>query len=345
MNYRNHSNDGLLIAVVAVILLLVIGGGVFFFFSRQQTSLMHARALEQRALAEAMHAEAAQQALQQQLEKQNAKETKAEDGLNNQTESQTISFLTWNVDSEDNDPNVIAFQLAALGSFDLMALSNVDPLNASQYCRVIENTEFVLSQTGASRNLLVWNPAKLRLLSYAELSSIQGVQWEQESNRSQPFLAVFEEQDSRQKFQIIAVEMSRTDNELRSKQADAFSVWGKTHSLPTFAIGQFHARFEIPKQTGDSLYESLLQKKCWIWAKPADLLDTTWIDSDGDGVDNTPDTLQEFTFFNESANSWDPTSRIVVREDDFPDDDAKSAHRPLELMLTIPASVRNASHE
>ena len=72
------------------------------------------------------------------------------------------------------------------------------------------------------------------------------------------------------------------------------------------------------------------------WVRPVELIDANWSDPDGDGNDNYPDSMLDFAFVAGPANDWNPVCRVIVREDDFPDDDTTSDHRPIELRLTIP---------
>jgi hypothetical protein len=66
-----------------------------------------------------------------------------------------------------------------------------------------------------------------------------------------------------------------------------------------------------------------------VW--PDLLVDTQW--SDRDGEDAYLDSCPDFTFVAGAAMQWNCQSRVVVREGDFPDDEATSDHRPVVLVV------------
>ncbi len=53
-----------------------------------------------------------------------------------------------------------------------------------------------------------------------------------------------------------------------------------------------------------------------------------------DGVDNYIDSLLDFSFLSGVAKTWNASSRVIVRENDFPDNEKTSDHRPVELILS-----------
>ena len=77
-----------------------------------------------------------------------------------------------------------------------------------------------------------------------------------------------------------------------------------------------------------------MQDNVWTWIRPEPLVDTNWSDVDGDGVDNHIDSLLDFSFVAGEAKTWRASSRVIVRENDFPDNDKTSDHRPVELFLS-----------
>ena len=60
-------------------------------------------------------------------------------------------------------------------------------------------------------------------------------------------------------------------------------------------------------------------------------MDTQW--SNRDGADAYPDSCLDFAFVAGVARAWQSTSRVIVRVEDFPDDETTSDHRPVELVV------------
>ncbi len=77
----------------------------------------------------------------------------------------------------------------------------------------------------------------------------------------------------------------------------------------------------------------MMRDNVWKWVRPEPLIDTNWSDRDGDGIDNYIDSLLDFSFLAGAAKTWRASSRVIVRENDFPDDETTSDHRPVELIL------------
>ena len=66
----------------------------------------------------------------------------------------------------------------------------------------------------------------------------------------------------------------------------------------------------------------------------ATFIDTNWADDDGDGVDDYPGSSLDYIFVAQGARDWRARSSVVVREGDFPDDEATSDHRPVEAVFS-----------
>ena len=86
-----------------------------------------------------------------------------------------LRFLSWNVESEGNSPAVIAKQLADLPSYDLYALTEVDPANFRRYGSAIgEATDrcyrWLTTATGnKDRMMIIYDARRLQLEDHYEL--------------------------------------------------------------------------------------------------------------------------------------------------------------------------------
>jgi hypothetical protein len=97
--------------------------------------------------------------------------------------------------------------------------------------------------------------------------------------------------------------------------------------------------YDFQTQKGNEAFQVFLAAPNLQWVKPAELIDTNWADPDGDGKDNFPDSVLDFAWVAGSAKQWMPEAVVVVRENDFPDDDRTSDHRPVKLLVTPVSSV------
>jgi hypothetical protein len=70
----------------------------------------------------------------------------------------------------------------------------------------------------------------------------------------------------------------------------------------------------------------------------ANFVDTNWADDNGeaeaeDRVDEFPGSLLDFVVAGQGARQWPATSRVIVRDGDFPDTQDTSDHRPVEAVF------------
>lgn len=112
--------------------------------------------------------------------------------------------------------------------------------------------------------------------------------------------------------------------------------WARDQSVAIINIGDFNMDFDFRSQNGNDSFVEMLKDNVWQWVRPVEFIDTNWSDSDGDGNDNYPDSLLDFAFVAGPAKDWNPVCKVIVRVDDFPDDDTTSDHRPIELRMTLP---------
>ena len=110
-------------------------------------------------------------------------------------------------------------------------------------------------------------------------------------------------------------------------------MWAKTQTLPIIAVGDFNFDYDFHTETGNKAFSVFLQDDVWKWLKPTRLIDTNWADRNEDGVDDYPGSILDFAFVAKSAKEWKTTSRVIVRDGDFPDDETTSDHRAVEMVV------------
>jgi hypothetical protein len=119
----------------------------------------------------------------------------------------------------------------------------------------------------------------------------------------------------------------------RRQTAKALRLWVEDQTLPVIGIGDYNFDYDFHTQRGNAAFDEFLVDGHWRWVRPDPLVDTNWSDRDGDGKDNYPDSCLDFTFLGGRALGWRAVSRVILRDGDFPDDEATSDHRPVELVM------------
>jgi endonuclease/exonuclease/phosphatase family metal-dependent hydrolase len=259
------------------------------------------------------------------------------------TANEPLSVISWNVESGGADPATISKQLAELGRYDAITLQEVDPRDANRYGQTIRRAygkqyRYVLSNTGQSdRVLLAYDSARLTLESVTELFEYGGHRLNDWNHRS-PLVAVLRDTKSNQRFAVVAVHLARGNEKLRTEQARGLAKWATDNPLPVLAIGDFNMDYDFQSKQGNDAFRAFLAAPVLQWVQPKPLIDTNWADRDGDRIDDYPDSLLDFAWVAGSAKQWKPEAVVVVRENDFPDNDRTSDHRPVRLLVT-PAPV------
>ncbi len=252
-----------------------------------------------------------------------------------------LRVLTWNVESEGADPDVIAGQLQALPAYHVYALCEVKRTDLRRYTDAIGNGKPSLfrnihSATGHHDRLeIIFDTSRLELLESRELFVVRrtAVNDEQWRHRS-PLVAKFRDKQWNRSFLLVLNHLARGDAVLRARQAEGLTRWAAGTRLPVIAVGDFNFDYDFATHQGNAAFDVFLRGNTWKWIRPQVLIDTNWADFDEDGKDDYPGSLLDFAFTAGVARRWSATSQVIVQRGDFPDDESTSDHRPLELVIT-----------
>jgi endonuclease/exonuclease/phosphatase family metal-dependent hydrolase len=253
--------------------------------------------------------------------------------------AEPLRIVSWNVESDGNDPAVIAEQLVELGPASIIALQEVHSRNIGRYGNAVQqglarSYRYVSSNTGRSDRLMIlYDSSTLDLVEVRELFSHEALTLNDWRHRS-PLVAHFKHQASGQEFLFVTVHLARGNAALRTEQARGLREWAREQTLPVVAAGDFNMDFDFGTRSGNEAFVEFQQDSVWKWLPPDPLADTNWADTDGDGRDNYPDSMLDFAFVAGAAKAWPATSTVLVRPGDFPDDERTSDHRPIQLNIT-----------
>lgn len=254
----------------------------------------------------------------------------------------SYSILHWNVESGGNDPATVAAQLVELGEYDLIGLSEVNVPEAYEEAinkKWPDRYQFVRGLTGANEDReddhlwIGFDTETFELVDSQEMKEISGFVFDDGHHRV-PLYVRLKDKSNGQEVVFLMNHFARGDKEFRQGQARTLREWARTQSIPIVAIGDYNLDYVFGTKKGNKAFDEMMQDNVWKWIRPVPMIDTNWSDYDGDGIDNYIDSLLDFSLLAGAAKTWKATSRVIVRENDFPDNDKTSDHRPVELILT-----------
>ncbi len=253
----------------------------------------------------------------------------------------TYSILHWNVESGGSDPVIVAAQLVELGPYDVIGLSEVDQPETFELAinnKWPDQYRFIRGLSGANEDReddhlwMAFNREKFDLVENEEMKEVGGFVFDDGHHRV-PLYVRLKDRNNGQEVVFLVNHLARGDEAFRQSQARTLREWARNKSNPVVAIGDYNLDFVFATQKGNKAFDEFMQDNVWKWVRPEPLIDTNWSDRDGDGVDNYVDSLLDFSFLAGVAKTWESSSRVIVRENDFPDTDKTSDHRPVELIL------------
>ncbi len=250
----------------------------------------------------------------------------------------TLRILGWNVESGGNDPRVIATQLSQFSSYGIVALSEVHPNSFAIYKNALgDHGIAVMSESGrGDRLLFLIDSRQFQLIESQELNRHEEWMLNEGRHRS-PFIAYLRHKETGYEFIVMTNHLARGNAEFRQEQAAGLREWARDQSLPVIAIGDFNFDYNFAEKEGNEAFSLFMQDGVWKWIRPEPLIDSNWSD-DGKGGDRYPGSMLDFAFVASAAKELVCKCRVIVRDGDFPDDDATSDHRPVELIVAVPGN-------
>ncbi|MEM8679433.1 MAG: endonuclease/exonuclease/phosphatase family protein [Planctomycetota bacterium] len=306
--------------------------------SAQEEAIAARLAAEERALAAIAAAKEQELAFREERDRVSATAAKLQQqGSASPTPTPSdLKLLAWNIESDGNDPATIAGQLTELGPYDLIALQEVKPENMPLYEETFRQTHgdrfraYGASTGNADRLMLLFDAERLQPIDMRELFEQDGIVVNPGKYRS-PLIAHFRDQRDGTEFLVLTVHLARGDAEFRQQQAEGLRRWADAQRLPILALGDFNMDYDFRTEQGNAAFDQFLMDGIWQWVRPETLVDTNWYDGDQDGQDDYPGSMLDFVFT--AGGDWQVTCKTLVRDGDFPDDEATSDHRPIEVIV------------
>ena len=249
-----------------------------------------------------------------------------------------ILMLSWNVESECAEADTVCEELSKLNTelnaedrYDVVALTEVLPQDLKKFRLALgKHYKYAYSKSGWNDRLqILYNENKFKKVRHFELDEINV-----NGRYRAPLVVHLKQLETDVEFLVMVNHLARGKSEIRQEQAKLLVEWGRDQNLPVFGLGDYNFDYEFSSEKGNPAFVNFMQDNIWRWLKPTELVDTNWYDNpkDPDGKDDFPGSMLDFAFVAGPAKDWTSSCQIIVRENDFPDDEKTSDHRPYEVV-------------
>jgi hypothetical protein len=248
-------------------------------------------------------------------------------GVSSFSDAQEIRVLSWNVESDGNNPTTIASELKSFDGYDIVGLCEVKRGEVAAYVEAIAEDEegafeHVFTDTGcADRLVLAWNAGRFEHLRTAFLDDLA------EGCNRDPIAVKLREKPDGPPFWVMMNHLNRGTASTRNNQSNGVREWLIDQEIPAYAVGDYNFDFDVEDGGGNTAYEIMFGGNEVFWVRPPTLVRT----------EDSHNSVLDFAISNDPGLAWSPTSTIIVRDDDFTDPLNKADHRPIELVL-LPSS-------
>lgn len=238
--------------------------------------------------------------------------------------AQTLTVVSWNVESGGSDDQTIRQRIGSFQGVDLWGLSEVtNAASASTFELGAEdgedaNFEEIVGTTGgADRLAILYNADRFRLVRQQELTNIGT------GNHRASLVAELQEIASNKSFLFMVNHLARGNNNLRHQQATRLNEWVRTQTLPVIAVGDYNFDWDVVggEQNHDLGFDNMTNTGVWSWVRPATLIKSQ--------CSPNFNSVLDFIFVNALAQSWSGASQILVEANDCDPSPLTSDHRPL----------------
>ena len=254
--------------------------------------------------------------------------------------SNQIMMLSWNVESDGAEAETVCRELTELNQgdrYDVVTLTEVLPEDLKKFRLALGmHYKYAYSKSGHNdRMQILYNENRFEKVRHFELAEINI------KNRYRAPLVVHlkerktESRPDELEFLVLVNHLARGKPEIRQEQATMLVEWARDQSLPVFALGDYNFDYVFETDKGNPAFVNFMKDNIWRWVKPETMVDSNWYDDPEapDGKDDYPGSLLDFAFVAGPAKDWKSKCQIIVRKNDFPDNEKTSDHRPYELIL------------
>jgi endonuclease/exonuclease/phosphatase family metal-dependent hydrolase len=248
--------------------------------------------------------------------------------------AETISAISWNVESGGADPVEIAKRVRRLQTAhkpDVWGFSEVQndtwAEKFEQAAAQASGSSFkrIVGTTGRSDLLaIVYNTDRLEYLGHQELHRVN-----LGGHVRAPLVAAFKTKKTGRRFLFMVNHLYRSKADARHDQATLLNRWATQQKLPIIAVGDYN--FDWKWDYKDRGLDNMTAGGVFTWIRPTRIASTQ---------DSALGAILDFVFISgRDTWTWKTTSTIIVEKGDFPDTDETPDHRPLTATIEIPEGV------
>jgi len=247
-----------------------------------------------------------------------------------------FTAVSWNVDSGDADPHVIALRITEMHGVDLWGLTEV---RDDRWVGLLQGAAGenhpgqivpIFSPTGGSgRSLILYDAVRFDLLGYFELDWADQP-WYQAGMVLRPALiAQLRHRQTGLEFFFV---VNRFLPEWAAMQAVKIDEWAARQTIPVIAVGSYYFQYCLGQPfrcDGQKGLKRMAYDGTFQWVKPGNLVRT---------FDHEANTIEDFVFLSNAVGKLLAESTILVEPDDFPSTSSTSDHRPIWTTFTVLAA-------
>ena len=227
-------------------------------------------------------------------------------------------LVSWNIQSSQSDPDIIAEQMALFDGVDIWVLQEVNKKETGYYRAGAEDGEdasfgMVMSSAGDGNHLLtLYDLSRFILMGSSELAQVNT------TGNARPALVMhFMDIDTEAEFLVVNNHLYSSRANERVIQAMLLNDWTNEQTLPAITAGDFN--FE-PKAT-DLGFVNMTIDEAWSWIEPEQLLGSL-----------PSGKLVDHVFTAGPAQDWPLSTQVVVREGDA-DSAVNADHKPVIALV------------
>ena len=245
-----------------------------------------------------------------------------------------FTVVSWNVDSGDADPHLIALRIAATKGVDLWGLTEVRDerwaamlKDAAQENRPAEMVSILSPTGGTGRSLILYDAEQFELVRWSDLGW-ESEPWYKPDMPVRPALAAqLRHRPTGLEFLFV---VNRFHPQWAAWQAVKFNEWAARQTIPVVAVGSYYFQYCVGPQPiqcdGQKGLQTMAFDGVFQWLKPENLVKT---------FDHDADTIEDFIFTANAMGKLQGRAAIVVEPGDFPDTESTSDHRPVRATFTV----------
>ncbi len=250
---------------------------------------------------------------------------------------ETLTVVTWNIESGDADANVIADRIKTAQGVDIWGFTEVQGAavipTLESAAEDGENADYqsILGTTGGGdRMLIIYDADRLELVSQEELDEINIG-----GNVRAPLVAQFQDVITGQGFFFMVNHLYRSRKDRRHQQSRLLNEWASEQDSPVIAVGDYNYDWEVEggDNDHDAGFDLLTAANIFIWIRPETLRRTQCSATSSGGC--RFNSVLDFVFAANLPDSWRASSEILVTPGDFPDDSSTPDHRPVQAAFDI----------